>query len=153
MAQLRQKSRDGVVGHWTEGWDGYPASRQRILNAMAATKVANPVVLGGDLHSFRTTDMKADFNNPSSPTIATEFVGTSVTSDGPPQDLFAGMLSENAHVHFFDSRQRGYVGVEMTRDRMDTRFQVISDRRQQDATVSTLKRYVVETGKAGAVPA
>lgn len=153
MAQLRQKSPGGVIGHWTEGWDGYPATRQRILDAMMATKVANPVVLGGDLHSFWTTDLKADFNNPSSPTIATEFIGTSVTSDGPPQDLFAGMLGENPHIHFFESRQRGYVGVDLTRERLEARFQVISDRRHKDATVSTLKRYVVETGKAGAVPA
>ena len=153
MAQLRQKSPAGVVGHWTEGWDGYPATRQRILDAMTATELSNPVVLGGDLHSFWTTNLKADFNNPSSRTIATEFVGTSVTSDGPPQDLFTAMLAENPHVRFFESRQRGYVGVEMTRERMETRFQVISDRRRQDATVSTLKRYVVETGKPGASPA
>lgn len=153
MAQLRQKSPAGVVGHWTEGWDGYPASRQRILDAMTATKVANPVVLGGDLHSFWATDLKADFSDPSSPTIATEFVGTSVTSDGPPQELFAGMLAENPHVRFFESRQRGYVGIDLRPERMETRLQVISDRRQRDATVSTLKRYVVEAGKPGAVPA
>lgn len=26
VAQLRQKGSDGVIGHWTEGWDGYAAS-------------------------------------------------------------------------------------------------------------------------------
>ncbi len=63
------------------------------------------------------------------------------------------MLAENPHVHFFDSRQRGYVGVGVTRDRMDTAF------RSSPTAVSRMrlsrhcKRYVVETGKAGAVPA
>jgi alkaline phosphatase D len=153
FAQLRQKSQAGVVGHWTEGWDGYPATRQRILDAMVQTRLRNPVFLGGDIHSFWTTDLKADFNNPSSPTIATEFVGTSITSDGPPYERFLELLPENPHVRFFDSRRRGYVAVDLTRERMETRFQVISDRRDAKATLSTLKRFVVESGKPGAVEA
>jgi hypothetical protein len=43
------------------------------------------------------------------------------------------------------------VRVDLSRDRMETRFQVISDRRNPAATVSTLKRYIVEGGKAGAM--
>ncbi len=143
----------GMVGHWTDGWDGYPATRTRMLNAVAESKVSNPVFLGGDIHSFWTTDLKADFDQQDSATVATEFVGTSITSDGPSYDLFVQTLPLNPHVKFFDSRQRGYVGVEVTPGRMETRFQAISDRRDPHATVSTLKRWVVETGKPGAVPA
>jgi alkaline phosphatase D len=44
--------------------------------------VASPVVIGGDIHSFWVTDLKTDFRDPASPTVATEFVGTSVTSFG-----------------------------------------------------------------------
>jgi alkaline phosphatase D len=36
---------------------------------------------------------------------------------------------------------------------IQTRFEAISDRRDPKATVSTLKRFVVQSGKAGAVPA
>ena len=36
--------------------------------------------IGGDIHSFWATDLKADFDNPSSVTVSTEFVGTSITS-------------------------------------------------------------------------
>jgi PhoD-like phosphatase len=119
-----------------------------MLDAMVGTKLANPVVIGGDIHSFWTTDLKADFANPSSATVATEFVGTSITSDPPPYELIAAVLPENPHVKYFESRQRGYVSVDLLRDRMETRFQVISDRRDPKATVSTLKRFVVESGKA-----
>ena len=49
----------------------------------------NPVVIGGDIHSFWVTDLKADFREPASTTVATEFVGTSVTSLGVPYDTFA----------------------------------------------------------------
>jgi alkaline phosphatase D len=36
---------------------------------------------------------------------------------------------------------------------METHFQVISERRDPNATLSTLKRFVVESGKPGAARA
>jgi alkaline phosphatase D len=153
MAQFRQRTAGGDVAHWTEGWDGYPASRERILEAIAATRLRNPVVIGGDIHSFWATDLKADFNNPSSPTVATEFVCTSITSEPPPYEPFFKVLPDNPHIRYFESRHRGYVAVDLNAERMDTKFQIISERRDQNATLSTLKRFVVESGKPGAVPA
>ena len=152
VARLHQKDRAGEWGYWTDGWDAYPAARERMLNAIAATRVSNPVFIGGDLHSYWTTDLKADFAKPSSPTVATEFVGTSITSDPPPQERILPIIPDNPHVRYFESAYRGYVAVDLTRDRMDTLLQVISDRRDPHATVSTLKRFVVESGKPGAVP-
>jgi len=151
VAQFRQRGSDGSDGHWTDGWDGYPAARQRLLDAVSRTGLANPVFIGGDIHSFWVTDLKADFGRPSSPTIATEFVGTSITSDPPPYDLIMRVLPENPHVRYFESRHRGYVTVDLLRDRMETRFRVISDRRDRNATAYTLQRFVVESGKPGAV--
>jgi len=153
VAQLRQKNSNGTSGFWTDGWDGYPAARQRILDAISSIRLANPVLIGGNIHSYWVTDLKVDFNNPSSPAVATEFVGTSITSDPPPYDLIMAALPENPHVRYFESRYRGYVAVDLFRDRMETRLQVISDRRDPKATVATLKRFVVESGKAGAIPA
>jgi alkaline phosphatase D len=149
VAQLRQKDRAGKWGYWTDGWDGYSAARQRMLDVIATTRVSNPVFLGGDIHSYWTTDLKAEFANPSSSTIATEFVGTSVTSDPRPELISA--LPENPHVRYFESSYRGYVAVNLTRERMEALFRIISDRRDPHATVSTLKRFIVESGKPGAV--
>jgi alkaline phosphatase D len=151
VAQVREKDRDGGWGYWTDDWDGFPAARQRMLDAIATTRVANPVFIGGDIHSYWTTDLKADFANPGSATVATEFVGTSITSDPPPRDLILEALPENPHVRYFESRYRGYIAVDLTRERMETRLRVISDRRDPNATVSTLKRFVVESGKPGAI--
>jgi alkaline phosphatase D len=44
VAQLRQKGQDGVAGHWTDGWDGYPAGRRRMLNAIASNGLSKPRV-------------------------------------------------------------------------------------------------------------
>jgi len=80
-------------------------------------------------------------------------VGTSITSDPPPRARVLAVLPENPHVRFFESRYRGYVAIDLIRDRMETRMQIISDRRDPKATVSTLKRFVVESGKPSASPA
>jgi alkaline phosphatase D len=151
VAQVRQKDRAGSWGYWTDAWDGFPAARQRMLDAIATARVANPVFLGGDLHSYWATDLKADFASPASATVATEFVGTSITSDPPPRDLISEALTENPHVRYFESLYRGYVAVDLTRERMEARLQAISDRRDPNATVSTLKRFVVESGNPGAI--
>ena len=153
VAQLRQRSPVGVAGHWTDGWDGYPAARQRMVDAMVEYRLPNPVLIGGDIHSFWATDLKADFGNPLSKTVATEFVGTSVTSDGPPYERFKEMLLENPHVRFFESRHRGYVLCEATPQRFEAHFRAISDRRNKNASLSTLARFVVENGKPGATQA
>ena len=138
-------------GRWTDGWDGYMANRSRMLASIERHRVNNPVFWGGDIHSFWATDLHADADREDSPVVATEFVGTSVTSDGPPYDAFTQILALNPHVKFFDSRQRGYVSVALEEQRMLTNFRVITDPRDPAATVSTLKSFVVEPGRAGAI--
>jgi alkaline phosphatase D len=67
--------------------------------------------------------------------------------------MIAQMLPENPHVRYFESGHRGYVSVDLSRDCMETKMQLISDRRDPKATVARLKTFVVESGKPGAVPA
>jgi alkaline phosphatase D len=153
MAQLRQKGRDGNVGFWTDDWDGFPASRRRLLQRIAQTKVANPVVVGGDIHAFFANDLRVDFDDEKSPVVATELVGTSITSQGPPYDLIAEVLPDNPHVRFFESRKRGYVSVDLDGAKMTARMRAVSDVADPKAGVSTLTSFVIENGKPGVVGA
>jgi alkaline phosphatase D len=149
MAQLRQRRPDGTIAFWTDGWDGYPAARTRLLRHLHERRVANPVVLSGDIHSFWANALKLDFDDPDSPAVATEFVGTSITSNGPRYERMLGYLPDNPHVRFFDSRVRGYGTLAVTPARATARFRAISDRRDPGATVSTLREFVVEDGRPG----
>jgi alkaline phosphatase D len=151
MAQLRQKTPDGDFGYWTDDWNGYPASRTRLLQQISRSGVHNPIILGGDLHSFWANDLKLDFDDPRSQTVATELVGTSIASRGPSYEQFAKCLSDNPHVQFFESRFRGYACADITRSTMTTRFRVVSDVTMPDATISTLKTFAVENGRPGAI--
>jgi alkaline phosphatase D len=152
MAQLREKQ-DGIDAFWTDDWDGYPANRARLLKHIHDASVSNPVVISGDIHSFFANDLKLDFDDQSSPIVATEFVGTSISSYGPPYDLLAQALPDNPHVHFFESRRRGYVVVDLERAKMQVRMRVVSDAHDPKADISTLKTYAVESGHPGVVEA
>ena len=152
MAQYKEIQK-GVEGFWTDDWDGYPANRTRLLKRIADTRVSNPVVIGGDVHSFFANDLKLDFDDPASPIVATEFVGTSISSYALPYEVLAQTLPDNPHVHFFESRKRGYVSVDLDRKVMAVRMRVVSDAHDPNADISTLKTFAVENGKPGIVEA
>ncbi len=65
-----------------DAWDGYRASRARIQQGWLDRGVRNPVVLTGDVHRAWANDLKADYANPTSATIGTELVCTSIASGG-----------------------------------------------------------------------
>jgi len=152
MAQLIEKE-NGVDAFWTDDWDGYPANRARLLKHIRDRKVSNPIVASGDIHSFFANDLRLDFNDPASPIVATEFVGTSISSYGPPYDMLAKTLPDNPHVHYFESRRRGYVVADLKPEQMQVRMRAVSDAHDPKAGIETLKSYVVESGRPGVVEA
>jgi alkaline phosphatase D len=150
VGAMAQPTPSGATAHWSDAWDGYPATRDRVLAAIEESRLSNPVFFGGDIHSFWTTELR---RRPDGPIVASEFVGTSVTSDGPPHGQISALLPFNPHVKFFDARNHGYVSVDLNAERMQARYQIVSDRTDPKATVSTLKSFVVESGKPGPVEA
>ena len=120
-----------------------------MIDAMAGTKLANPVTLAGDYHSWWMTDLKRDFHEPTSPAVATEIAVTSITSTPPPGEGIKAALRDNPHIRYFEEGHRGYLSVDLTRRSLEARLMAISDRRVRDATLSTLHHGVVESGRAG----
>jgi alkaline phosphatase D len=153
MARMQGTRPDGSRGLWTEAWDGYPAARRRLLTHLRDGKIANPVVIGGDNHAFWANDLKPDFDDEKAPAIATELIGGSITSHGPPYEATMKIVAQNPHVRFFESRKRGYALADLTPARMETRFQVVTDATDPAAGKETLARFVTESGKAGAIVA
>jgi alkaline phosphatase D len=136
-------------------WDGYVAARNRILGFLMHAKPSNPIVITGDIHSSWVHDLKADFNNPASATLGTEFVGTSISSDFPPQFIPAirASLPANPHIKFFDGAKRGYVRCELTHQQWRTDFRVVETILTDSAPTTTLASFVVLNGRPGALPA
>lgn len=135
-------------------WAGYDVPRKRLLRFIADRKVSNPIVLTGDIHSNWVNDLKIDFNYPDEPTVATEFVGTSISSSGngtrEPKGMH-DMLAENPFVRFHNA-ERGYVSCEVTPNLWRSDYQVVEYVDRPGAPLVTRASFVVESGQPGAKP-
>ncbi|HVK05979.1 MAG TPA: alkaline phosphatase D family protein [Armatimonadaceae bacterium] len=134
-----------------DAWDGYPASRARLFDFLKSRKPSNPVVLTGDVHANWVADLKADFNDPKSETLGSEFVGTSISSGGNGSETNAGgqtVLAENPHIKFHNLR-RGYVRCQITATRWRSDYRVVEFVDRPGAPVSTRASFVVEAGRPG----
>lgn len=141
------------AAYFMDQWAGYPAARDRILTFLDERRPSNPIVISGDIHSNWAADLKLDFADPDSAVVATEFVGTSISSGGNGNDItdtFRAILAENPHVRFYNN-QRGYVRCELTRERWLTEYRVVPYVTMPDAPISTRASFVVEDGRVGAV--
>jgi len=130
-------------GHNTDSWDGYVANRDRIATAMGST-ARNPVVLTGDVHEHWAAEIKRTHDDPESRPVGTEFVTTSISSDGdghPGADEAA--LRENPHVKFNASR-RGYVRTRFGRDQLRVDYRTLEHVSRPGAEATTAKTFVVE---------
>ena len=153
MAQLDRKPGPGQR-FWTDGWDGYPVARRRLLDYLGQRKPANPIVLGGDVHSFWVTDLKPDFDDARSPVVATELVGTSITAQfSRSQEQVDALIADNPHIRLGNGVRRGYVRVEVTRDRLRADLRVLRTVAQPQSDADTLASFTVEDGRPGALRA
>jgi alkaline phosphatase D len=154
MAQCSQTSlhQPGDGHFWTDGWDGYPAARARLLDGLRRHRAANPLVISGDVHTFYASDIRPDFQRPASvanPVIATEFCGTSVTSNSRPQARTEQYLADNPHIRYGRSDRRGFVMMEIRADGASVLFQGIDALHSADSGMTTLARFTVEDGRPG----
>ncbi|MER6283615.1 alkaline phosphatase D family protein [Streptomyces sviceus] len=137
-----------------DAWDGYRASRRRILDGAKSAGVENLVVMTGDLHAAYAFDIKDDFDDPASRTLGTEFTATSVASgrDGAEKPAtWDTYLKANPHLKFYDGR-RGYVRVTLDRQQARADFRTVSAVTTPGAPISTAASFVTEAGDPGLTP-
>jgi len=151
MARVDRDPGPGIA-YSMDQWPGYEVERRRVLKFLHERKIANPVVLAGDIHTNWANDLIADFDDLGSRTVATEFVGTSISSGGDglavPKDL-PKILSDNPFVRFHNA-ERGYLTCEVTPKLWRTDYRTLPFVVKPGAPVNTRASFVVESGQAGA---
>ncbi|UPM44399.1 alkaline phosphatase D family protein [Halocatena salina] len=131
-------------------WDGYRASRERLLSVLERDSVRNPVVITGDVHRNYAYDVKADATDPDAETVATEYVGTSISSFGDGTGL-TGYDSELGEPwQQFANDDRGYVRCTITPDQWRTDYRVVSTVEKPNASVETIASFVTGDREPGA---
>jgi alkaline phosphatase D len=130
-------------------WTGYEADRRALLKFLHQRKIANPVVLTGDIHTNWANELIADFDDLGSPVVGAEFVGTSITSGGNGVDEVkdqAQRMAENPCVKFHNA-QRGYVRCNITPEKWQTEYQVVDYVDRPGSPIKTRASFVVESGR------
>jgi len=136
-----------------DAWDGYKAGRDRLLAHAQSRRVANPIVLTGDVHRSWVADLKGNFDDPASAAIGTEFVVSSIasTGDGTP-DTQTSVLGANPHLKFYED-QRGYMRCDLDAERWRTDVRVVPFVSRPGAPITTTASFAVINGVAGVQPA
>jgi alkaline phosphatase D len=154
MARVDRVPGPGVAVSMDQ-WPGYEFERRRVLRHLHDRKVANPIVLAGDIHTNWANDLIADFDGLDGRTVATEFVGTSISSGGDgmksPKDLDL-LYSDNPFV-LFHNAERGYLRCEVDAKAWRTDFRTVPYVRRPGAPLNTRASFVVESGRPGMKPA
>ncbi|MDQ0683183.1 alkaline phosphatase D [Streptomyces achromogenes] len=157
LAKLLGLPQDGL-GLNTDQWDGYTDDRRELLAHLRANAIRNTVFLTGDIHMAWANDVPVDAGTyPLSASAATEFVVTSVTSDNlddivkVPEGTLTAIASPviraaNRHVHFVDTDRHGYGVLDITAERAQMDYYVLSDRTKADATSSWARSYRTRSG-------
>ncbi|MDP3073532.1 MAG: alkaline phosphatase D family protein [Opitutaceae bacterium] len=138
------------VGLNMDKWPGYEFERRRLLRHLHDRKIANPVVITGDVHCNWATELPADFDQLDGRSVGVEFVGTSITSKGDGTEALKEaetFRGKNPSAKFFND-ERGYVSCEVTRQAWHTHYRTVPFVSRRGAPLHTRASFVVEAGRS-----
>ncbi len=130
-----------------DSWDGYPAARRRVLDHLASLGDRDVVVLTGDIHSSWALDVPRDpysseAYDPESGrgSLAVELVTPAVSSSPLGSfelavELFARAQETRPHLQFIDLAHRGYLLVDLDRERVQGEWYFAEDVSRPDGAV------------------
>ncbi|MEU1310167.1 alkaline phosphatase D family protein [Streptomyces cinnamoneus] len=157
LAELLGLPKGGITIN-TDQWDGYTDDRRELISHLADRAIRNTVFLTGDIHMAWANDVpKKAATYPLSSSVATEFVVTSVTSDNLDDILHVAphtvslaaataIKAANRHVKWLDMDSHGYGVLDVTAERAQMDYYVVSDKRNPDATSAWTRSYRTRSG-------
>ncbi|GAC53389.1 MULTISPECIES: alkaline phosphatase D family protein [Gordonia] len=139
-------------------WDGYAADRRRLLDSIRNNGVDNVVFITGDIHSSWACDIPVDVANyPGAGTVATELVGTSVTSTnidemfnvpentaGPT--IAAAFSAANHHIRYCELDSHGYSVLTVTPSATQMDWYFLNDKTDPRSGQFYAKSFRVRSG-------
>ncbi|WP_326649327.1 alkaline phosphatase D family protein [Streptomyces sp. NBC_01750] len=157
IAELLGLPKEGLAVN-VDQWDGYTDDRKELLAHLTQRGIENTVFLTGDIHMAWANDVPVKAATyPLSQSAATEFVVTSVTSDNLDDILHvapgtvslvasAAVKAANRHVKWLDMDSHGYGVLDVTAERSQMDYYVLSDKTKQDATSKWARSYRTLSG-------
>jgi alkaline phosphatase D len=146
-----------------EGWQGYPVEREALLRTIKG--VEDVVFVTGEYHAF----IAGDVQTADGTTVATEFVGGSVSSPTEPEvnaivrnagwgtpeapampaEEIARRRAANPWYSELDYLHHGYVVCEASRSSFKATFRKLRTVRRRSTALASSKTYTVRRGRPG----
>ena len=148
----------GVPPQNTDVWDGYPAARARVFDLLEKSRLSNVAILTGDIHSSWAFDvprspLRTYTGSTGAGSLAVELVTPAISS--PPLFASASMRESTAllqlvapHLKFFEGEHRGYVLLDITKDRLQSEWYFVPTVDTRSADESRAAAYVCEAGSS-----
>lgn len=154
IVQTTQISPSGLSGPfgsvlYGDGWDAFPAARERLMAAIAQPRVPDVVCLGGDVHRHVAANLRLQPGDPQSPIVASEIVTSSITTPGLSELLSQWTKAGNPDLLHLRSDERGFVLLDVTDQQVNCEFRATAHPVRADARLHTQARYVVDRGVPG----
>jgi alkaline phosphatase D len=146
MSYLDEDPGPGTV-FWTDGWNGYPAARARLMNFLAQEKISNPVVLSGDIHAFIVSGLHQRAAELNSPVVAAELVTTSISSQALAQGTLDKWRASNPNLLLATSEHRGYTRLDITSERLQADLISVDSVKTERTARKTLRSFAIETSR------
>ncbi|MDP2293751.1 MAG: alkaline phosphatase D family protein [Actinomycetota bacterium] len=142
---------NGAVLNYDQ-WDGYPATRTRLLQAISDAGVGNLVVVTGDIHLAAVAHLRAGAAGVGDP-VGVEFITTSIASDGLIGDELTEVLKTFPDLVDAELAHRGYSLHTVTPERWTSEYRIVTDVDDPDSTVTVYGSYTVDAGSNTVVKA
>ena len=142
-----------------DSWDGYGRERRELLDHVRAFDIRDVSFLTGDIHTFFAGNVGIDGRGPES--VATEFVGGSITSKGVPETLESttglplskeqflllsnNLPAANPHLKYQEQASRGYGVLEASPSELKVTYKAVDPLSRSSAT-RTIGRFRVGRG-------
>jgi alkaline phosphatase D len=127
-------------------WDGYGGARRRLAGQLA--EVRNPLIITGDIHASGVGVVTSDPDDDASDALATELVGTSISSGFPAAyvDIVEQAAEVAPAIRYVNARRRGYVVCEVTEDEVRADFRYVSTVTEERSDIETGATWTVRDG-------
>lgn len=139
-------------------WDGYQYERRQLVRQLRRERVRDTVFLTGDIHMSFAAEIPVDAGAyPLSPTVATEFVVPSVTSDNlddiagvPPRTASIAVETAartlNRHLKYAEMDSHGFVVLDVTPERTQCDWYYLADREAPDSPAKHARSMITPAG-------
>jgi alkaline phosphatase D len=154
LAQSTQMSSSGIAtplgrSSFTDGWDGYPLARERLLNTLAQAQLKDVLVLGGDVHMNVVANLRVRPNDDKSPVVASEMVTTSISSRGLSEAMLAQIRDNNPDIVHARADERGYTSLEVQPSGVLAQLRTTPHPVMPGSRLQTQAQWALSSGVAG----